>query len=178
VAVAVAVAGKATLTEYDNIQPPRPCVDRTAQLENTTQEQNTTSLFLPVDSLAMAGLDIPISNDLRQLIFYFLDNNLLHNALFLATRLQAREASADATHILSLCYLRLNQLSAAAEHSESFAKTGQHLGCIYVFAQCCLGLGQFKNGIQALKQSKSLWRKNDNWGKYCQTIGLNSFGKS
>ncbi|KAF7855412.1 hypothetical protein EAF04_010155 [Stromatinia cepivora] len=116
----------------------------------------------------MAGLDPSIVSDLRHLIYYFLDNDLLSNALFIATRLLAHEPSADATHILSLCYLRLDQLSAAAEHSELYGKTGQHLGCTYVFAQCCLGLGRFKKGIHALEQSKSVWNQTNNWGKHSE----------
>lgn len=37
-----------------------------------------------------------------------------------------------------------------------------------MFAHCCLRLGRFKNGIQALERSKSLWSKNDNWGKHSE----------
>ena len=137
---------------------------------STQHDKTHFPSFVSFNSVVMAGLDLPIAIDLRHLIYYFLDNNLLSNVLFFATRLLAHEPSADATHVLSLCYLRLDQLSTAAEHSEVFGKTGQHLGCAYVFAQCCLGLGQFKNGIQALEQSKSMWNKTDNWGKCCNML--------
>lgn len=141
---------------------------------STQHDKHISPSFVSFKSVVMAGLDLPIADDLRHLIYYFLDNDLLSNALFIATRLVAHEPSADATHILSLCYLRLDQLSAAAEHSELFGKTGQHLGCTYVFAKCCLGLGQFKNGIQALEQSKSVWNKTDNWGTYCNMLVFTS----
>ena len=99
---------------------------------------------------------------LQQFIYYSLDNNILPTALFLAQRLQAYEpTSPDASYLLSLCYLRLNQLSLAAECSEAFVKTSQHLGCAYIFAQCCRGLERYCDGITALEPWRCL--KTNNW---------------
>ena len=99
---------------------------------------------------------------LQHFIYYSLDNNILSNALFLAQRLQAHEpASPDASYLLSLCYLRLNQLALAAESSEAHAKAGQHLGCAYIFAQSCKGLERFRDGIAALEPWKYL--KTNHW---------------
>ncbi|MDI1489002.1 MAG: anaphase-promoting complex subunit cdc27 [Ramalina farinacea] len=55
-----------------------------------------------------------VVSQLRQLIYYHLDCNLTRNALFFAGRLTAYEPrSSEAAYLLSLCYLKLGQLSAA-----------------------------------------------------------------
>jgi anaphase-promoting complex subunit 3 len=126
----------------------------------------------------MAGHDQLIADDLQHTIYYFLDNDLLSNALLLASRLLVYEPSADASHLLSLCYLGSGQLSAAAEYSKDFGKSGQHLGCTYVFAKCCLGLGQYKDCILALEQSKHAWSRLNNWGNYSYNLLFNLIEKS
>ncbi|KAI9799944.1 MAG: hypothetical protein M1825_004315 [Sarcosagium campestre] len=107
-----------------------------------------------------------IPNQLRCLIYYHLDNDLLRNALFLAGRLHAYEPrSAESCHLLALCHLRLGELKPAYDHSKSHAARGSHLGCAYVFAQACLQLENHKEkeGISALERSRGLWGSRNNW---------------
>ena len=114
----------------------------------------------------MAPTNHHVINQLRQLIYYHLDCNLLNNAVFVAGRLQAYEPrAAEAAHLLALCHLRLGQLKAAYESSKNFGSRGTHLGCAYVFAQACLGLGRCAEGATALERSKGLWSTRSNWNK-------------
>ena len=111
-----------------------------------------------------------ISNQLRQLVYYHLDCNLLHNALFLAGRLHAYEPkTSEAIYLLSLCHLRLGQLKAAYDTSKSLGSRGTHLGCSYVFAQACLGLERYTEGATAVERSKGLWGVKNNWNKHTES---------
>ena len=113
-----------------------------------------------------------IISQLRQLIYYHLDCNLLRNALFLAGRLHAYEPrSSEAAYLLSLCHLRLGQLKAAYDSSRNAGSRGTHLGCSYVFAQACLGLERYFEGITTIDRSKGLWSARNNWGR-CDKEGL------
>lgn len=107
-----------------------------------------------------------ISTQLRQLIYYHLDNNLVRNALFLAGRLHAYEPrSSEASYLLALCYLQNGQPKAAWEYSRNFGSRGTHVGCSYVFAQACLDLGKYLEGITALERSRSTWATKNHWSK-------------
>ncbi|KAL4935139.1 protein bima [Aspergillus oleicola] len=111
-----------------------------------------------------------ISSQLRQLIYYHLDNNLVRNALFLAGRLHAYEPrTSEASYLLALCYLQNGQVKAAWETSRNFGSRGTHLGCSYVYAQACLDLGKYTDGINALERCKSLWSGRNNWNKHSET---------
>lgn len=111
-----------------------------------------------------------ISNHLRQLIYYHLDCDLFKNALFFAGRLHAYEPrSSEAAYLLALCHLRLGQLRAAYDFSKTSGARGAHLGCSYVFAQACLGLGRYLEGATALERSKILWSTRNNWAKHTDT---------
>ncbi|GLA21021.1 anaphase-promoting complex subunit cdc27 [Aspergillus niger] len=111
-----------------------------------------------------------ISSQLRQLIYYHLDNNLVRNALFLAGRLHAYEPrAAESSYLLSLCHLQSGQVKAAYDYSKNFGWRGTHLGCAYVFAQACLDLGKYPEGITALERSKGLWSTKNHWGKHSET---------
>lgn len=115
----------------------------------------------------MARTSSLITIELRHLVFYFLDHYLSSNALFFASQLHAHDpSSADTSHLLSLCYFRMNQLSAGAQASEYFARNGRHIGCAYVYAQCCLGLRRFKDGFEALESCRPAWSSADAWGNY------------
>ena len=96
-----------------------------------------------------------IAAQLRQLIFYNLDNDLLQNALFLAERLHALDPrSADSIHLLALCNLRLGRYKAAYDCSKERGwARGSHPGCTYVFAQACLALELHTDGIAALERA-------------------------
>ncbi|KHJ32446.1 putative 20s cyclosome subunit (nuc2 cdc27) protein [Erysiphe necator] len=107
-----------------------------------------------------------ISSQLRQLIYYHIDNNLLQNALFFAERYIAYDQrNLESAYLLSHCYLRLGDNASAYEYSKSAGLRGAHLGCAYVFAQACLALERYKEGINALEKSRNLW------------LGKNSFGR-
>ncbi|KAI9887132.1 MAG: anaphase-promoting complex subunit cdc27 [Watsoniomyces obsoletus] len=102
-----------------------------------------------------------ILTQLRNLIYYHLDNHHLQNALFVAGRLHALEPrNPDTVHLLALCHLRLGQHKLAYEYSKAHAIKGGHLGCAYVFAESCLALGhgREKEGVAALDKNRSLWR--------------------
>ena len=107
-----------------------------------------------------------IISQLRQLIYYHFDCNLLRNALFLAGRLHAYEPrSSEAAYLLALCQLRLGQLKAAYDSSRNSGSRGTHLGCSYVFAQACLGLERNMEGVTAIDRSKGLWSARNSWGR-------------
>ena len=117
----------------------------------------------------MAPTNIAASQ-LRQLIFYNLDNDLLDNANFLAGRLHALEPrNPDCSHLLALTYLRLRRCKAAFDFSQKYGANGRHLGCAYVFAQASLQLGRNTDGITALEKAKSLWSGKSNWNKHSET---------
>ena len=125
----------------------------------------------------MAPANPHIISQLRQLIYYHLDCNLLRNALFLAGRLQAYEPrSSEASYLLALCQLRLGQLRAAYDSSRNSGSRGTHLGCSYVFAQACLGLEKYVEGATALERSRSLWLPRNSWGLFCHVLGWNHGG--
>ncbi|KAK2762596.1 anaphase-promoting complex subunit cdc27 [Arachnomyces sp. PD_36] len=111
-----------------------------------------------------------ISSQLRQLIYYHLDNNLIRNALFLAGRLHAYEPrSSEASYLLALCHLQSGQTKAAWEYSRYSGSRGTHVGCSYVHAQACLDLGKYIEGIKALERSKSIWSSKNHWNKHSET---------
>jgi len=107
-----------------------------------------------------------IAAQLRQLIYYHLDNSLEDNALFLAGRLHGLEPrSPEAAHLLGLCNLRMGRLKPAYDYTKEKGSKGQHLGCAYVFAQACLGLEKFAEGIFALDRARGLWAARNHWSK-------------
>ncbi|KAM5439520.1 anaphase-promoting complex subunit cdc27 [Microsporum ferrugineum] len=110
-----------------------------------------------------------ISSQLRQLIYYHLDNNLLRNALFLAGRLHAFEPrSSEAAYLLSQCLLQSGQPKYAWEVCRNAGSRGTHVGCAYVYAQTCLDLGHYMEGITALERSKTQWTSKNNWNKHSE----------
>ncbi|KAJ9613913.1 anaphase-promoting complex subunit cdc27 [Cladophialophora chaetospira] len=109
----------------------------------------------------------PVTSQLRQLIYYHLDNNLLKNALFLASRLVAYESrSSEAAYLLAYCQYQSGFLKAAWDTSRAAAVKGNHLGCAYVFAQSSLELGRFLEGLTALEKCKHLWQNRNSWGQH------------
>ncbi|KAI9822991.1 MAG: anaphase-promoting complex subunit cdc27 [Thelocarpon impressellum] len=109
-------------------------------------------------------------NQLRHLVYYHLDNDLLKNAVFLASRLHAYDVrSAESSSLLARCQFRLGQLQLAYESSRIQGARGLHLGCAYVFAQSCLSLHRYKEGIGALERSRGLWGGRSNWNKHSET---------
>jgi anaphase-promoting complex subunit 3 len=115
----------------------------------------------------MAPTNAHIAQQLRQLIYYHLDNNLLKNALFLAARLVAYDSrSAEAAYLLSYCQFQCGYVKAAWDSTRSFALRGAHLGCCYLFAQASLELARHVDGLTALEKSKPLWQSRNTWGQH------------
>ncbi|KAF7936559.1 uncharacterized protein EAE97_007925 [Botrytis byssoidea] len=110
-----------------------------------------------------------ITNQLCQLIYYHIDNNLLKNALFFAERLHAYTPKGpESSYLLSLCYLRLGDYASAFEVVKSPNIRSGHLGCAYIYAQACLALGKLKEGILALEKNRGCWGAQNSFGKHTQ----------
>ncbi|KAF2139095.1 uncharacterized protein K452DRAFT_300657 [Aplosporella prunicola CBS 121167] len=124
--------------------------------------------------IAMTSTSPHVTTQLRQLIYYHLDNDLLPNALFLAERLHGCDPRGpDAAHLLALCHFRLGRLKAAYDYSREKGLRGQHLGCAYVFAQACLGLERYGEGIMSLDRARGLWGGRNHWNKHSETSRRN-----
>jgi anaphase-promoting complex subunit 3 len=124
----------------------------------------------------MAPSTSQVSGQLRQLIYYHLDNNLVRNALFLAGRLHAYEPrSSEASYLLALCYIQNGQPKAAFDYSRNSGSRGTHVGCSYVYAQACLDLGKYIEGITALERSRSLWASRNHWSKRLAMMMIRTF---
>ncbi|KAL8956846.1 MAG: hypothetical protein Q9183_006207, partial [Haloplaca sp. 2 TL-2023] len=116
----------------------------------------------------MSPANPQINSQLKQIIYYHLDNHLVKNALFFAGRLQGYDQkSSDAAYLLAQCYFRLGKLKSAYDTSRKAGQAGTHLGCSYIFAQACLGLGKNLSleGANALDKSKGLWMHRSGWRK-------------
>jgi anaphase-promoting complex subunit 3 len=110
------------------------------------------------------------ASQLRQLIFYHIDNELLDNAAFLAGRLYAQEPrNPDSSHLLALTSLRQRKPKSAYDAAHRYGSGGRHLGCAYIFAQACLELGKNLEGTTALEKAKTLWQGRSNWNKHSET---------
>ena len=106
----------------------------------------------------------PATYHLRSQILYHLDADLPDTANFLAGRLNALEPrNPDSAHLLALTYSRLRRFKAAADSAQKFGSNGRHLGCAYVFAQSCLQLGRFVEGVAALEKGRSIWTGRSQW---------------
>jgi len=115
----------------------------------------------------MAPSTTCVASQLRQLIYYNIDNNLLTNALFYAERLVAYDhRAAESQYLISICHYRLGDYASAYEFSKSAGSRGANLGCAYIFAQACLALERYKDGITALEKSKALWGGKNSFGKH------------
>lgn len=114
----------------------------------------------------MAPSPSSISTQLRQLIYYHLDNNNLQNALFLSERLSASDRSGESTYLVSLCHLRLGDNKTAQDSSKHHGTKGAHLGCSYVYAQACLALEDHKEGILALEKCRNMWSTRNGFGRH------------
>jgi anaphase-promoting complex subunit 3 len=127
-----------------------------------TINTNTHSGMSPASGVA--------ASQLRQLIFYHIDNELLDNASFLAGRLYALEPrNPDSSHLLALTSLRQRKPKSAYEAAHRYGSGGRHLGCAYIFAQACLELGKNLEGTTALEKAKTLWQGRSNWNKHSET---------
>lgn len=118
----------------------------------------------------MAPSPTAVGSLLGQVVHYHLDSGSYDNALFFAERYAAQDSrSSDAAYLLSLCHLRLGDNRSAYDVSKPMGYRGVNLGCSWVFAQACLALERFKDGISALDKAKSLWSQKNTMGKHSAT---------
>ncbi|KXS95175.1 hypothetical protein AC578_11155 [Pseudocercospora eumusae] len=110
------------------------------------------------------------ASQLKQLIYYHLDNEMVDNANFLAGRLHALEPrNPDTSHLLALTYFRSQRFKAAYDFTQKYGANGRHLGCAYIFAQSCLHLGRYTEGVTALEKAKNAWLSQNDWNKHSET---------
>lgn len=110
-------------------------------------------------------------SQLKQLIYYHLDNESLDSANFLAGRLHAIDPrNPDASHLLALTYHRSRRPKAAYDFSQKHGANGKHLGCAFVFALACQDLGKYSEGITALEKARALWVGRNHWGPFIQPL--------
>ncbi|KAK6341180.1 anaphase-promoting complex subunit cdc27 [Orbilia brochopaga] len=107
-----------------------------------------------------------IQSQLRKVIWYSLDNNLVTNAIFSAERLVAFDSKdPDSTYLLALSLYRGNHV----KHAESLTKgIKNHVGCAYIYAQCCLTLRKYRDGIAALEKCKNMWANESHWNQHSE----------
>ncbi|KAK3302533.1 uncharacterized protein B0T15DRAFT_308723 [Chaetomium strumarium] len=111
-------------------------------------------------SAAVAGL-------LKQTVYYHLDNLSYQNALFFAERLFAHDQrSPESAFLLALSHFHLGDPRSAYEVSKPPGCRGVHLGCSFVFAQSCLDLERYKDGITALEKARPLWSAKCSVGRH------------
>jgi anaphase-promoting complex subunit 3 len=63
----------------------------------------------------------------------------------------------------------LGDYKTAYEISKAAGYRGIHLNCAYIFAQVCLIIERYKDGIMALEKSRSLWSHKSSFGKHTAT---------
>lgn len=115
----------------------------------------------------MAPNSATVASLLRQTVYYHLDNLNYDNALFCAERLQAHDPrTSESSYLLALCHLRLGNARSAYETSKPEGYRGGHLGSAFVFAQSCLALERYKDGITALEKARALWTGRNTMGKH------------
>ncbi|AEO68988.1 fed7ec0f-7d21-49ba-af38-a3fc69b6a51d [Thermothielavioides terrestris] len=115
----------------------------------------------------MAPTSAAIAGLLKQTVYYHLDNLSYQNAVFFAERLHAHDQrSHESGFLLALSHFRLGDSRSAYEISKPSAFRGAHLGCSFVFAQSCLDLERYKEGITALEKARPLWTAKCSVGRH------------
>ncbi|KAJ8119880.1 hypothetical protein ONZ43_g3265 [Nemania bipapillata] len=111
-----------------------------------------------------------ITAQLRQTVHYHLDNHSYDNALFFSERLFAHDhRSGESAYLLALCHFRLGDYRSAYDISKAANYRGLHLNCAYIFAQSCLLIERYKDGITMLEKSRALWLHKSSFGKHSAT---------
>ncbi|KAK4459117.1 protein bima [Cladorrhinum samala] len=117
----------------------------------------------------MAPNSATVATLLRQTVYYHLDNFSPDSALFFAERLNAYDRSSESAYLLALCHFRLGDSRSAYEASKTAGYRGVHLGCAFIFAQACLDLERYKDGVTALEKARALWTAKCSIGKHNST---------
>lgn len=115
----------------------------------------------------MAPNNTAIGSLLRHVIYQHLDNSDYSNALFFSERYVAQDPkSTEAAYLVALSHLRLRDFRSAYDLSKPYGYRGIHLGCVWVFAQACLSLERYKDGITAMEKSRPSWTSKNTGGKH------------
>ncbi|KAK4123270.1 TPR-like protein [Parathielavia appendiculata] len=115
----------------------------------------------------MAPTNAAIAGLLKQAVYYHLDNLSYQNAVFFAERLHAHDQrSPESAFLLALSHYRFGDSRSAYEVSKLPGCRGIHLGCSYIFAQSCLDLERYRDGITALEKARPLWAAKCSIGRH------------
>lgn len=91
-------------------------------------------------------------------IWRCLDGAIYPSAVFLCERLVALDPeNKDWRHLMGLVYQRSGKYALAINATMYGSGHLQHLGCAYVYSQCCHQLGKYIDGITALEAVQSQW---------------------
>jgi anaphase-promoting complex subunit 3 len=94
---------------------------------------------------------------LHNKVWQYLDAGLYSTARFTAERLFAFDSiNNDYRNLIALVYLRMGEVYTAL----NYAKDTRHLGCLFVYGQCCLVLKKYQLGIAALENGDFLYKNN------------------
>lgn len=95
---------------------------------------------------------------LRSIIIYGLDNDLIPSAEFAAERLvETGDENLDSVHLYGIVLLKKNRFKAAFNATANKL----HVGCSYVCAKAALKLEIGSEGIAALLSTQSIWDNNN-----------------
>ncbi|KAH3677197.1 hypothetical protein WICMUC_001778 [Wickerhamomyces mucosus] len=92
---------------------------------------------------------------LKSIVLYSLDNDLIPSAEFAAERLLAetKDDDLDSVHLYGLVLIKQRRFKTA--YNLTINKL--HIGCVYVFARAALELERGNEGIYALTSSQHIW---------------------
>lgn len=95
------------------------------------------------------------NQQLRSIVVYSLDNDLLSSALFAAEKLVAEtgDHNEDSKFLYGLVLLKQSRFKCAY----NLTANSQHIGCAYVFAKAALKLEKGVEGVYALTSTQSSW---------------------
>lgn len=71
--------------------------------------------------------------------------------------------------MLAHCQFQSGYVKASWETSRSFAQKGTHLGCAHIFAQACLELGTYTDGLVVIDKSRPLWQHRNTWNQHSES---------
>ncbi|KAL5624836.1 hypothetical protein BROUX41_004896 [Berkeleyomyces rouxiae] len=119
----------------------------------------------------MAPSNTAISGCLRQVVYYHLDNFSYENALFFAEKLSAQDPrSPESSYLLALAHYHNADFRSAYEVSRSHAARGTNICSAWIFAQSCLQLERWRDGINALEKIKSIMTQRNSIGQHSASI--------
>jgi anaphase-promoting complex subunit 3 len=95
------------------------------------------------------------NQQLRSIVVYGLDNDLISSAEFAAERLvgETGEDDYDSRHLYGMVLLKKNRFKRAYNLTANV----NHVGCAYVFARAALELEKGIEGVYALTSTQTLW---------------------